>query len=83
MMCGRMGALIGNVVFPYLLALGCVAPFTMVGTIMLGKERWDNKMKRSLIVYFVYSEQLPVHGTAQIEHGGAEMNATIEYYMYE
>lgn len=37
MMFGRMGALIGNIVFPYLLSLGCLPPFLLVGLIMLGK----------------------------------------------
>ncbi|KAL5273779.1 hypothetical protein ACFFRR_000498 [Megaselia abdita] len=35
MMFGRCGALIGNVIFPYLLALGCVESFVYVGVIML------------------------------------------------
>lgn len=35
MMAGRLGALMGNVVFPYLLQLGCLPPFATIGTIVL------------------------------------------------
>ncbi|KAK9758797.1 hypothetical protein QE152_g707 [Popillia japonica] len=35
LMIGRSGAVVGNVVFPYLLAAGCLPPFLMVGSILL------------------------------------------------
>ncbi|KAI4457404.1 synaptic vesicle glycoprotein 2 [Holotrichia oblita] len=35
LMIGRSGAMVGNVVFPYLLAAGCLPPFVMVGSILL------------------------------------------------
>uniref|UniRef100_A0A182N761 Major facilitator superfamily (MFS) profile domain-containing protein n=1 Tax=Anopheles dirus TaxID=7168 RepID=A0A182N761_9DIPT len=35
MMCGRTGSIIGNVVFPYLMALGCLPPFVMIGAIVI------------------------------------------------
>ncbi|KAI4457435.1 synaptic vesicle glycoprotein 2 [Holotrichia oblita] len=35
MMIGRIGASTGNVVFPYLLAIGCLPPFLVVGCIIL------------------------------------------------
>uniref|UniRef100_A0A182S6T5 Major facilitator superfamily (MFS) profile domain-containing protein n=1 Tax=Anopheles maculatus TaxID=74869 RepID=A0A182S6T5_9DIPT len=37
MMFGRTGSIIGNVVFPYLMALGCLPPFVMIGAIVIGK----------------------------------------------
>lgn len=37
MMFGRLGALIGNVVFPYLLQTGCLPPFLLIGLIQFGK----------------------------------------------
>lgn len=37
MMFGRLGALIGNVVFPYLLQTGCLPPFLLVGLIQFGE----------------------------------------------
>lgn len=39
MMFGRMGALAGNVAFPYLLAMGCMPPFFLEGAIILRKLR--------------------------------------------
>ncbi|XP_053680500.1 putative metabolite transport protein YwtG [Anopheles nili] len=35
MMFGRTGSIIGNVVFPYLMALGCLPPFIMIGAIVI------------------------------------------------
>ncbi|XP_055584683.1 synaptic vesicle glycoprotein 2C-like [Uranotaenia lowii] len=35
MMCGRTGSIIGNVLFPYLMSLGCWPPFLMIGTIQI------------------------------------------------
>ncbi|XP_023173617.2 synaptic vesicle glycoprotein 2C [Drosophila hydei] len=35
MMCGRLGALSGNLLFPLLIQIGCVPPFAMVGFVML------------------------------------------------
>lgn len=34
---GRLGATIGNLVFPYLLGLGCAPPFFSIGSVMIGK----------------------------------------------
>lgn len=51
-MFGRMGALIGNILFPYLLAVGCLAPFMMVGIIMLSK--YNEKMNERLYSYFLF-----------------------------
>ncbi|XP_055847645.1 synaptic vesicle glycoprotein 2A-like [Episyrphus balteatus] len=34
MMFGRLGALIGNILFPYFMSLGCLPPFFMVGCVM-------------------------------------------------
>ncbi|KAJ8977738.1 hypothetical protein NQ317_019413 [Molorchus minor] len=36
MMCGRIGAALGNVVFPLLLETGCAPPFFSVGSVMIG-----------------------------------------------
>lgn len=36
MLFGRFGALIGNVIFPYLLAWGCLQSFAYVAIIMFG-----------------------------------------------
>lgn len=33
MMCGRTGSIIGNMLFPHLMALGCWPPFLMIGSI--------------------------------------------------
>lgn len=35
MMFGRTGSIIGNVGFPYLMALGCLPPFVMIGAIVI------------------------------------------------
>ncbi|XP_049535311.1 uncharacterized protein LOC125950949 isoform X1 [Anopheles darlingi] len=35
MMFGRTGSIIGNIVFPYLMALGCLPPFVMIGAIVM------------------------------------------------
>ncbi|XP_050083648.1 uncharacterized protein LOC126570149 isoform X2 [Anopheles aquasalis] len=35
MMFGRTGSIIGNIVFPYLMALGCLPPFVMIGAIVI------------------------------------------------
>ncbi|KAK9879264.1 hypothetical protein WA026_004113 [Henosepilachna vigintioctopunctata] len=35
MMCGRLGAMSGNLLFPILLKTGCAAPFYTIGTVML------------------------------------------------
>ncbi|XP_017873788.1 PREDICTED: organic cation/carnitine transporter 7 [Drosophila arizonae] len=37
MMCGRLGALSGNLLFPILIQIGCVPPFVMVAFVMLCK----------------------------------------------
>lgn len=37
MMCGRLGALSGNLLFPVFVEIGCVPPFVMVGSMMLRK----------------------------------------------
>lgn len=37
MMFGRSGALIGNLLFPWLMSLGCLPPFSMIGATMLGE----------------------------------------------
>uniref|UniRef100_A0A1I8PCF2 Major facilitator superfamily (MFS) profile domain-containing protein n=1 Tax=Stomoxys calcitrans TaxID=35570 RepID=A0A1I8PCF2_STOCA len=34
MMIGRMGSILGNVLFPIFMSLGCVPPFVMVGVVM-------------------------------------------------
>jgi hypothetical protein len=36
MMLGRIGAMIGNLVFPFLLQTGCAPPFLSVGLVILG-----------------------------------------------
>jgi len=37
MMFGRLGSLLGNIFFPALMGLGCVPPFFMISSFMLGK----------------------------------------------
>lgn len=37
MMVGRVGAVIGNLLFPVLFSLSCLGPFFMIGTASLGK----------------------------------------------
>lgn len=37
MMFGRIGAMLGNVVFPVLLESGCLPPFLLVGGATIGK----------------------------------------------
>lgn len=37
MMCGRLGALSGNLLFPVFVEIGCVPPFVMVASMMLRK----------------------------------------------
>ena len=36
MMMGRVGAVVGNLLFPILFSLGCLGPFIMIGTACLG-----------------------------------------------
>lgn len=50
-MFGRSGALIGNVIFPYLLALGCVQSFVYVGVVMLCKLAGGVLYQSYLIVF--------------------------------
>lgn len=38
MMCGRLGALSGNLLFPIFVEIGCVPPFIMVASMMLRKS---------------------------------------------
>ena len=47
MMTGRFGAVIGNVIFPLLLALGCLPPFLMVGLMLLGKYLHISKLTKT------------------------------------
>lgn len=37
MMCGRLGALSGNLLFPVLVQVGCLPPFVMVAAVMFRK----------------------------------------------
>jgi VNT family MFS transporter (synaptic vesicle glycoprotein 2) len=37
MMTGRSGAMMGNLIFPTLLQLGCAPPFFTVGAVIIGK----------------------------------------------
>lgn len=39
MMFGRIGAALGNLVFPFLLEAGCAPPFFSVGSVMLGNVK--------------------------------------------
>lgn len=36
-MSGRLGAVLGNLIFPYLLTSGCLPPFLTIGTLTIGK----------------------------------------------
>lgn len=38
MMMGRMGAVIGNLLFPVLFDLSCLGPFVMIGSASLSKD---------------------------------------------
>ncbi|XP_046420410.1 synaptic vesicle glycoprotein 2C-like isoform X2 [Neodiprion fabricii] len=40
MMCGRVGAVVGNMLFPILLNAGCLGPFIMIGTACLACAVW-------------------------------------------
>lgn len=35
MIAGRLGTMIGNIIFPYLLESGCLAPFLTLGLIII------------------------------------------------
>lgn len=37
MMFGRSGAIIGNLLFPWLMSLGCLPPFIMIGATALSE----------------------------------------------
>jgi len=39
MMMGRIGAVIGNLLFPILFDLSCLGPFVMIGSASLGKKK--------------------------------------------
>lgn len=49
MMFGRFGALIGNVVFPYLLQTGCLPPFLLIGLIQFGKLKQIDELHNPFI----------------------------------
>lgn len=51
MMMGRIGAVIGNLLFPVLFSLSCLGPFIMIGSACLGK-------KSRLGIYFFVSTQI-------------------------
>lgn len=36
MMVGRFGAMLGNIIFPYLIQSGCLPPFLFVGVVIFG-----------------------------------------------
>ncbi|KAH8381387.1 hypothetical protein KR093_003932, partial [Drosophila rubida] len=48
MMCGRLGALSGNLLFPVFIQIGCVPPFVMVASVMLRTV----PLRQSISVYF-------------------------------
>lgn len=33
---GRCGSLLGNLLFPYFISMGCVAPFLLIGGVIIG-----------------------------------------------
>uniref|UniRef100_A0A182VRC7 Major facilitator superfamily (MFS) profile domain-containing protein n=1 Tax=Anopheles minimus TaxID=112268 RepID=A0A182VRC7_9DIPT len=48
MMFGRTGSIIGNVVFPYLMALGCLPPFVMIGAIVIAVAMVSRLLPRTV-----------------------------------
>nr|XP_040223800.2 uncharacterized protein LOC120950102 [Anopheles coluzzii] len=48
MMFGRTGSIIGNVVFPYLMALGCLPPFVMIGAIVIAVAAVSRLLPRTV-----------------------------------
>lgn len=48
MMFGRTGSIIGNVVFPYLMALGCLPPFVMIGAIVIAVAMVSRVLPRTV-----------------------------------
>lgn len=57
MMFGRLGAIIGNLLFPWLLSLGCLPAFSMIGGFALGKKL--NLFKISDLRYFLFLLMYP------------------------
>lgn len=52
MMCGRLGAVSGNLLFPVLVQVGCLPPFVMVGAVMFRKFSKDLKDKSNSFYSF-------------------------------
>uniref|UniRef100_A0A182RT93 MFS domain-containing protein n=1 Tax=Anopheles funestus TaxID=62324 RepID=A0A182RT93_ANOFN len=48
MMFGRTGSIIGNVMFPYLMALGCLPPFVMIGAIVIAVAMVSRLLPRTV-----------------------------------
>lgn len=48
MMFGRTGSIIGNVGFPYLMALGCLPPFVMIGAIVIAVAMVSRLLPRTV-----------------------------------
>uniref|UniRef100_A0AAG5CTN4 Major facilitator superfamily (MFS) profile domain-containing protein n=1 Tax=Anopheles atroparvus TaxID=41427 RepID=A0AAG5CTN4_ANOAO len=48
MMFGRTGSIIGNVTFPYLMALGCLPPFVMIGAIVIAVAMVSRLLPRTV-----------------------------------
>lgn len=60
MMFGRMGALVGNVSFPFLLSMGCMPPFFLEGAIILRKLPNNCDICLHNFILFYYSVQFDV-----------------------
>lgn len=56
MMFGRSGAIIGNLMFPWLMARGCFPPFLMIGATLLG-----NSVRNSLNLINITNFSLQCH----------------------
>lgn len=52
MMCGRLGALSGNLLFPVFVEIGCVPPFVMVASMMLRKLNYCHEYT---YIYYIFT----------------------------
>ncbi|CAG2057992.1 unnamed protein product [Timema podura] len=43
LMCGQIGAMIGNLIFPILLEIDCIVPFALIGSLIIGDKEYLKK----------------------------------------
>lgn len=76
MMCGRLGALSGNLLFPVFVEIGCVPPFVMVASMMLRKLNYCHEYIYNLYLTYnhsTYSRCGALNIRAESQEGGLQL----------